>query len=267
MCGLGEGCLRQTIDNKWMHPVCGLASHNVRYEDVISMAIDLSSFRKESQKLKSIRKCDICKTKVETVKCINKDASKYCHLHCALRAALLSSQKKSWEISFAVQPNPKFSSTSYFDEAGLLANIEDMALELKEILMNYKDIEEESIVRTLKHKKGPRGKAKTKRVDREDPCVSGFLNEILEETKMNAMEFFQNDELNSSKDVIEDCIRHMGGEILLNFIDRGESLKKLSTTSKALRDALKHDLHKPEMNDEMIRDILSSLCKVRRSFK
>jgi len=265
VCGLGEGCLRQTIDNKWMHPVCGLASHNVRYEDVISMTIDLSSFRKESQKLKSIRKCDICKTKVETVKCINKDSNKYCHLHCALRAALLSSQKKLWEVSFAVQPNQKFSATSYLDEQGLLANIEDLALDLKEILLNFKDIEEESIVRTLKHKKGPRGKAKTrKRVDREDPCVSGFLNEILEETKMNVLDLLKNvlgDELNTSRDFIEDSIRHMGGEILLNYIDNGESTKKISG-SKGLREVIKNDLlQHSEMDDETIRHILNHLCK------
>jgi len=221
------------------------------------MKMDLSSFRKETSKLKSYRKCDICKTKVETLKCKNKDLQKYCHLRCALKSSRFGKQKKEWEVFFETKTNPKFSIN--VEENLLIGNIEDMALDLKEVLKQSKDNGKDSIIKTLKCKKGVRGKLGKRRVEREDPSVVEFFNAILNETKSNTKDLLK-DVLLEETDQIEgndEGFRHMGGEIFLIYLEnedyQNENRHKTST--------------KMEIEDEMvekriIKDILTDLCKV-----
>lgn len=137
---------------------------------------------------------------------------------------------------------------SKIDENTIKANIEEIALTTKEMLGDQANYGGSEIIKSLKVKKGPRSRGKIRRrVDREDPCVSGFLNEILEEAKVKGSDHLK-EFLKDETGDLEEGFRHIGGEITLVYHDG-----KTSQTSEKRKASVSY----------AIVEKLGTLCKVR----
>ena len=115
VCSQQGGCFHKSTDNKWVHPICTIGTQDIKIESFAKMQINLSGFRKGSQKLTADKKCDICGNKVETFASSLK-ASHHVHLHCALRASYQVPSKCYWRISFNVEQNNKVVSFMHYPE-------------------------------------------------------------------------------------------------------------------------------------------------------
>jgi len=201
-----------------MHTVCGMGSPHVSYEDLPNMSIDLTFFRKDTNKLRAVKKCELCKSKVETFKCVNEHSIKHCHVHCALRNQHLDPKGSVWRTYFKIEEQEGLLVHESIDDQAITANIEDIAFNLRDVIeetgLAKKDYEP---LMNVKAKKAPKGYKGKKRISREDLQLTNFVGNHLKKAKKRTEEDFMagldKDLLKARED--DDYTQFVGGRIVM----------------------------------------------------
>lgn len=183
------------------------------------MGIDLSSFKKDTQKLPAKRKCDFCEVKVATLKSTTEDFSyKHCHLHCALRAAYLQSQNNAWKINFTVCPKENLVLQPKVDEEEVIANIRDISLDLKGVMEELGQGREfnKQVKKASRRRKSTDEENKRKRTKGEK---DSFATGIFEKVNKSLNQEYRTKLLEKGieEDNIDEEMKHLGGKITLAY--------------------------------------------------
>jgi len=188
------------------------------------MTINLSSFRRETQKISNVKKCDICEVKVGTLKCSDEESKKHCHLYCALRETHLNSTKNTWKVNFSLCQKENVTLHPEINRQNVIENIKDMCFALKEVqITSGNRLEEETMTeeKSSQKSKSSRTSVDGKKKEKKRSNIKGEFDEmaekIFEETKKSVESDFNldNAEEDVEKNKSEDCTKHIGGKIIL----------------------------------------------------
>jgi len=132
------------------------------------MSMDLSGFRKNTQKIPVSRKCRICNNRVQTFGCINRNSDDHCHLNCALREKFHNPTESEWKISFSLADEEDLKVSHCVEEHSIIANIRDLSLSLEQVIEktgmseltggSFKKLKATSVRETATEGKKSRGK-------------------------------------------------------------------------------------------------------------
>ena len=201
-------------DKRWVHTLCVVGAPGVSFNDVTKMTMNLSSYRKESQKVSAKKKCEICRNKIETFLCKSKSGDKYCHVHCALKKNENESENSLWKAWFNITPNPSARISEAIDGKRIMEDVEDMALSLKEVFEKVGMIGELGIIMELKPKKGPKSANGKKRIQKDDIRISRFVEEIVEKAKSCCQRLLGEED---EEDIAGEIVKQVGGRIFISY--------------------------------------------------
>ena len=201
-------------DKKWVHTLCVIGAPGVSFKDVTKMTMDLSLYKKESNKVSAKKKCEICRNKIETFLCKSKSGDKYCHIHCALQQNVNESDNSLWKAWFNITPNPSARVSEAIDGKRIMEDVEDMALSLKEVFEKVGMIGELGIIMELKPKKGAKPANGKKRVQKEDARISRFIEEVVDRAKSSCQRLLGEED---EEDVAGEIVKQVGGRIFISY--------------------------------------------------
>jgi len=224
------------------------------------MSIDLNSFRKETQKISTKKRCTVCNVKVETIPC-TQSGGRYCHLHCAIQDAFKEPEHTLWNTWFSLRDNKRARVGEVIDEKRLSEDAEDMALSLKEVIEKVGMKGELGIIMELKSRKSTKNGRTRKRVNKEDPRVSRFFDNVVAEAKFKNQQVFGEGMLDELAD--DDTIKHVGGKVVIVYDKKGDAILRMQEQDD---DEEFEEVLGNAPNEEDLKETIHSFYRVIRLF-
>jgi len=222
-----------------------MGNPEISFKDLTNMTIDLSTFKKDTQRIRNVKKCDICKVKVETFKSSDRNSVKHCHIHCALQTAYFEPEEAVWKTYFAISNQEGLFVHQTDDDQDILVNLEDIAFNLKGVLdetgLSKEDYEPLLNLRPKKAPKIPQGK---KKITREDSEISNFLVKMVTNAKKEKETSFLS---KIKKEVLEnrendEYAQLVGGKIVM--INKEESAQDIERDEEMLESFVQKEIIK-----------------------
>lgn len=221
------------------------------------MTFDIANFRKETQKTSTKKRCAICSVKVGTLPC-TQSGGKYCHLHCAIQDAFKEPEHTYWNTWFSLRDNKRARVGEVIDEKRLSEDAEDMALSLKELIEKVGMKGELGIIMELKSRKSTKNGRTRKRVNKEDPRVSRFFDNVVAEAKHKNKEIFGEGMFDEAAD--DETIRHVGGKVAIVYDKTGDAILRIQEQDDEDEfDELANNTH----DEETLKEIIHTLYRVK----